>query len=346
MLLAKLEGLDDWVIALIHAAIAASIAVGLAFVAHFVLFRVLRRLSRLSSVESDNVVVQKLREPTRWSLVAVAIELAGESNPLLARMWGAVDRFVVPALLGWVVLSLVRALTLAMERRAEQAEDVLAARSRRTRLAIFSRTVSFVIVFVTIALMLLSIPGVRNIGVTLMASASLVGLAVGAAAQPALKSLIAGIQMALTEPIRIDDHVVIEGEAGRVEDIQMTYVVIRTSDERRLIVPTSKFLEGTFQNWSRVGGGISGSVVLPVRPGSPITPIRAAYLRILAEHKEWDKRTGSLQVSEAKVDSVELKLVMSAASPSALANLRLAMREAMLEWIRVEMPEAVTQPEK
>lgn len=328
------------------AAIAAGIAVALALLIHFVLFRVLTRLARLSSLESDDLVIERLRAPLRWAMVALAIELAGESSALLARLWGAVDRFVIPALMGWVALRLVKAYAIAAESRARLYEDDMAARSRRTRVAILSRTVRFVIVFVTIALMLLSIPGVRNIGVTLITSAGLAALAVGAAAQPALKSLIAGIQMALTEPIRIDDHVVVEGEAGRVEDIRMTFVVIRTADERRVIVPTLKFLDSTFQNWTRVGGGITGSVVVAVRPGTAIGPIRTAYEAMLAQRPEWDKRSGSLQVSESKIDTIELKLVMSAADPAALGTLRLAMREEVLEWLRVEMPEAVGLPAK
>jgi hypothetical protein len=147
--------------------------------------------------------------------------------------------------------------------------------------------------------------------------------------------------MAITEPIRIDDHVVIEGEQGRVEDIRMTYVVVRTGDERRVIVPTSKFLETTFQNWTRVGSGITGSVILAVNPGTAIAPIRATYERLLARHAEWDRRSGKLQVTASKVDMIELTLVMSAANPTDLSRLRLALREEMLEWLRENMPAAV-----
>jgi small-conductance mechanosensitive channel len=323
------------------AAVAAAVAVAIALAAHLLLFAVLSRLARLSPHGSDDVIVDRLRQPLRWSLVAVAISLAAEAQPGLAHLWDSVARFVVPALLGWTAFALVKAFAQAMDMRAEMARDELAARSRRTRIAIFSRSLGFVIVFVTVALMLLGIPGVRNVGVTLMASAGVVSLAVGIAAQPALKSLIAGIQMALTEPIRIGDLVVIDGETGRVEDIRMTYVVVRTADERRLIVPTAKFLETTFQNWTRVAGGITGSVVLPIVPGHPVAPIRAAFERLLAERAEWDRRTGELQVAEVKVDAVELKLVMSADNPAAMARLRFAMREAMLEWLRTEMPEAL-----
>lgn len=336
-----LDRLNQWAVQATEAAIAAGIAVVLALVLHALLFAILARVTRLSQLTSDQVVVDRLRQPLRWSLVAVAISLAAEAQPALAHLWESVARFVVPALLGWVAFSLVKSFAVAMDSHAELSMDELAARSRRTRIAILSRALGFVIVFVTVALMLLGIPGVRNVGVTLMASAGLAGLAVGAAAQPALKSLIAGIQMALTEPIRIGDLVVIEGESGRVEDIRMTYVVVRTADDRRLIVPTAKFLDTTFQNWTRVAGGITGSVVLPIVAGQPIAPIRAAFADLLKARPEWDRRTGELQVAEVKIDAVELKLVMSAADPTQMARLRSAMREAMLEWLREEMPGAL-----
>jgi small-conductance mechanosensitive channel len=335
------EVLLHWTAQATGAAIAAAVAVVVALAAHFVLFALLARVSRISDLTTDGLVVERLRQPLRWSLIAVAISLAGEGRPALAHLWESVARFVVPALLGWVAFALVRAFAVAMDSRAELSADEPASRSRRTRIAILSRTAGFVIVFVTVALMLLGIPGVRNVGVTLMASAGLAGLAVGAAAQPALKSLIAGIQMALTEPIRIGDIVVVEGENGQIEDIRMTYVVVRTGDARRLIVPTARFLETTFQNWTRVAGGLSGTVLLPIVPGHAIAPIRAAFEALLARQPDWDRRIGALQVSEVKPDTIELKLVLSAADPAALTRLRLAVREAMVEWLRTEMPDAL-----
>lgn len=323
------------------AAIAAGIAVAAAFALHWLLFAVLRRVAKFSHLPSDELVVDRLREPIRWSLVAVAISVAAEQQPALQTLWRVVDRFVVPALPGWVAFALVKAFQLAVDANARLAQDPFAAASRRTRVAILSRTVGFVIVFVTVALMLLAVPEVRQVGATLLASAGLVGLAVGAAAQPALKSLIAGVQMALTEPVRLGDMVTIDGESGRVEDIRMTYVVVVTGDERRVIVPTVKFLESTFQNWTRVGGGISGSVTLAVRPATPVAPLREAYLKLLAARPEWDKRKGALTVAEVKADSLDLSLTMSAKNPADLAALRPAMREAMLDWLRENCPEAL-----
>lgn len=330
-----------WAHTLTGAGIAAGIAIAVALGVHLALFAVLARFARMSAGPADNEVVERLRQPARWSMVAVAISLAAEANPVLAHGWDAIARFVVPALLGWTVFALVKAFATAIEARSDALEDELVARSRRTRVAILSRTAGFVIVLLTVALMLFNIPGVRSIGATLLASAGLATLAVGAAAQPALKSLIAGLQMAITEPIRIGDLVVIDGQTGRVEDIRMAFVIIRTGDERRVVVPTTRFLDQTFENWTRVNGGLTGSVLLPVKPCPPIAPIREAYLAALAANPDWDNRTGALNVADAKVGSIDLKLVMSAADPAALDRLRLAMREAMLEWLRENMADAL-----
>jgi small-conductance mechanosensitive channel len=332
--------LGHWSDRMTHTAIVLGVAVSAALVVHYLLFWLLRRFAQSSHSETDSAVVRRLNQPLRWALVAVAVSVAQDADALLGRVWDNFSRFIIPALLGWVVYALVKTFAEIMALRTEYVDDELVARSRRTRIALLSRTLGFIIVIITVALMMLEIPGVRQVGATLIASAGIIGLAIGAAAQPALKSLIAGMQIALTEPVRIGDFVVIDGESGRVEDIRLSYVVIRTVDERRFIVPTIKFLDTSFQNWTRVGG-ITGIVVLPIRPGFDIGPIRETYQRLLGAQDSWDGRTCALVVSEARVGSVELKLLMSAAEPGALSQLRSAMREAMLEWLRTDLPAAL-----
>ncbi|MDP9056059.1 MAG: mechanosensitive ion channel family protein [Pseudomonadota bacterium] len=329
-----------WSDRLTHTAIVVGVAVGVALAVHYVLFWLLRRVARASHSQTDTVIVRRLSQPLRWALVGVALSVVEDSDPLLARVWDQFSPFVIPALLGWVVLALVKTSARILALRTEQVDDEIVARSRRTRITLMSRTLSFLIVIITVALMMLEVPGVRQVGATLIASAGIIGLAIGAAAQPALKSLIAGMQIALTEPVRIGDFVVIDGESGRVEDIRLSYVVIRTIDERRFIVPTIKFLDTSFQNWTRVGG-ITGIVVLPIRPGFDIGPIRETYKRLLAAQAGWDGRTATLVVSEAHVGSIELKMLMSATEPGALAQLRSTIREAMLEWLRTDLPGAL-----
>jgi small-conductance mechanosensitive channel len=332
--------LMHWSGRLTHATVAAGSAILAALAVHALLFWLLRRIGRRSESRTETLAARGFNQSMRWAFIATGFALAADADKMVAHIWAALDGFVVPAITGWVIHAGVKTAADLLSERSAAHDDELTARTRRTRITIFSRSAGFVIIFVTVAMILLGFPAVRHVGATLIASAGLFGLAIGAAAQPALKSLVAGIQIALTQPIRIGDFVVVDNENGRVEDIRLSYVVVRTGDERRLIIPTTKFLDTTFQNWTRVGG-ITGSVVLPIKPGFAIAPMREAYLAMLAQNADWDERTGSLLVSEAKVGYVEIKLVMSAAGPNALAELRLAMREAMLEWLRVHQPESL-----
>ena len=250
-------------------------------------------------------------------------------------------QFLRPALLGWIAYTLVKAFTAALEIRLELSADPVAMRSRRTRIAVLSRTATFAIIIITVGLMLLTIPAVRNIGTTLLASAGLAALAVGAAAQPALKSLIAGLQVALTEPFRIGDLVKIDGETGRVEEVRMSFVTVRTWDERVLVVPTSRFLDDSFENWSRKNERLTGPVFLHLDPATKVAPIREEFERFVAAHELYDGRAIALLMTEAYPESIELRLSMSAASISDLWQLRCATREHMLDWIQDNMPDAL-----
>ena len=320
----------------------AAIGVAVALLVHHLLYRLLDRLARASESKADDVVVAALRSPTRYAMIALGLAFEARMSALIAEVWDKLAGFVMPALVGWIALSSLNAFVTATTLQGEPAlADDKEARRRRTRLAIFARIGAFLIVFLTVGLMLLSIPGVRDVGLTLMASAGLAGLAVGAAAQPALKSLIAGLQMALTEPIHIGDLVVVDGQSGRVEDIKTTYVVLRTWDERRAVVPTAKFLETTFVNWTRDGSELTGTVMLHLDPLAEIAPLRAEFERQVAAHPLWDRRSADLHVTEASAGSIEVRLAMTARDPGALFELRAAIREDMLAWIREHQPGAI-----
>ena len=327
-----------------YVALVAAVAVAAALILHRLLFGILLRLSRKSQSEADDLVLQTLTNPIKWAMIAVALVLAAQTTPILASLWQTIAGFVVPALVGWIALAIVRAWVDAVEMRLDLAvEDNLRARRRQTRLRILGRIATFLIVFVTVALILLAIPGVRDVGVTLMASAGLAALAVGAAAQPALKSLIAGIQMALTEPIRIGDAVVIGGEWGWIEDIRTTYVVVKVWDERRLVVPTNKFLEEIFQNWTKTTSRLMGTVFLYVDPAARLDPIREKALALIAGNPRWDGRVKHMQVTDLSRDAIEIRLLMTAKDSPSLFDLRCDVREAMIAWLADTMPEAIVR---
>ena len=310
------------------ALLAAVLGIAFGLLLHRLLFDLLRRLARSNETQSDDIIVEALARPARWALATLGLVIAARHTPALGNLWQAIGGLVMPLLLGWIAFSLVKGFAEAMMLHAETAEDVAAARSRRTRVAILSRTALTVIVIVTV-------------GVTLMASAGLAALAVGAAAQPALKSLIAGLQMAITEPLRIGDLVVVDGHTGRVEEIRMSFVTVRTWDERVIVVPTSRFLDQSFENWSRRSEKLTGPVFLHLSPATEIAPIRAEFLRYIETQDLWDGRTAALMMTEAYPESIELRLGMSAATIGDLWELRCAVREHMIDWLRREMPGAL-----
>ncbi|WP_132264541.1 mechanosensitive ion channel domain-containing protein [Novosphingobium sp. PhB57] len=339
-----LDGLPDWAERPLMAVLAALIGLVLALAVHTLLFRILNRIAHRSASEADDLVVNRLNRPTRWAFLAMGVVLAARETPALESVWERFAPFVMPLLTGWVAVAVLRAFVEAMIVRADiSVENNRNARRRRTRLAIFSRIGTFLIVFLTVSGMLASVPGVREIGVTLMASAGLAALAVGAAAQPALKALIAGFQMAMTEPISIDDVIILDGEWGRIEDIRTTYVVVRLWDDRRLVVPSNRFLEDTFQNWTKTTSQLLGTVFLYLDQGTEIGPIREEYSRQITAHRLWDKRAQVLQVTDCKDEAIEVRLLMSAKDGPTLFDLRCEIRESMMDWIRRNQPEALVR---
>lgn len=323
------------------AVVALIAAVSVAYILYRVCFAILSRLTAASQTYADDLVIQSIRRPVKWSLIAISVTVVAQGNDALAFVWEPIAQFVRPALLGWIAYTLVKAFTAAMEIRLESSDDPVAMRSRRTRLEILSRTATFAIIFITVGLMLFAIPAVKSIGTTLLASAGLAALAVGAAAQPALKSLIGGIQMALTEPLRIGDLVVVDGHTGRVEEIRMSFITVRTWDQRAIIVPTTSVLDHSFENWSRKSEELTGPVMLHLDPATKIAPIRAELERFVGEQSLWDGRTVQCLMTEAYPESVELRLAVSARTIGDLWQLRCDVREHMIDWLREEMPDAL-----
>ena len=322
-------------------AIGLAIPTLVALVLHWLAFAVLRRVTRSSHTQVDDAIVDAMCRPARWALVAIAVAISAQTDALVGFGWDLTASYLVPALLGWVVYAVIGGFMAGLAAEAAASEDPIAMRSRLTRVAILGRTAKVAIVIITVSLILFNVPGVRQVGVTLMASAGLAALAVGAAAQPALKSLIAGVQMAVTQPLRLGDMIKIDGQAGRVEEIRMSFVTVRTWDERLLVVPTSRFLDGSFENWSRVSEKLTGPVFLHLDPATEVGPIRAEFERWVEAQDEWDHRTATLLMTEARPESIELRLSVSAGAIGDLWTLRCKLREHMLGWLRREMPESL-----
>jgi small-conductance mechanosensitive channel len=217
-------------------------------------------------------------------------------------------------------------------------EDNLKERKIRTQLQFIRKFVVALIVLITVALVLLSFESMRKIGTGLLTGVGVGGIIIGFAAQKSLGNLLAGFQIAFTQPIRIDDVVIVEGEWGRVEEITLTYVVINIWDQRRLILPITYFIEKPFQNWTRVSAQLLGTVFLYLDYTIPIPPLREELTRLLTSHQLWDKRVNVVQVTDNKERTIEVRFLMSARNSSQAFDLRCDVREQMIEFIRTNYP--------
>lgn len=335
----------EWANPMIFGLFAVAASIVIALVAHAIVFGILRRVSRRSDNKVSQIFLSRLAAPTRWIAIGIALNLTLRSLPLAEESILALQQiaaFILPLFIGWFALACLRAtqeMIVAQEDISQP--NNLAARRKRTRVSILGRIGAFAIIFLTVCMMLIAIPGVRSVGVTLMASAGLAGLAIGAAAQPALKNLIAGIQMAFSEPIRIDDVVIVAGEWGRIEEIRLTYVVVKVWDERRLIVPVSKFLEETFQNWTRESSALLGTAFVYVDPSANVAQIREHLRTIVEKHPKWDGRVIGLQVTDIKSEVMELRALVSAADAGQAFDLRCDVREALMAYIAQSMPDSL-----
>ena len=248
----------------------------------------------------------------------------------------------MPLLWGWLVIAGIRFLKSYVYARNDLGvEDNLAARRRRTRADILTRIAVIVVLIVSAGLMLLGIPAVREIGLAVMASAGIAGLAVGVAAQPLLKNLVGGFQLAFTEPVRIDDVIVYRGEWGRIERIGLTYVVLRIWDERRMVVPLTWFIENPFQNWTRRSADLLGTAFLWLDYRAPIVAIRGELERICKGEALWDGRVCVTQVTETTDHTLQVRLLVSARNSGDAFDLRCIVRERMLDFLAREHPQAL-----
>jgi small-conductance mechanosensitive channel len=216
--------------------------------------------------------------------------------------------------------------------------DNLRERKIRTQLLYLRQVITGFIILLTIAAVLLTFDTMRRLGAGLLTGVGIGGIVVGFAAQRSLANLLAGFQIAFTQPIRIDDVVVVEGEWGRVEEITLTYVVVNIWDERRLILPITYFIEKPFQNWTRNSSQIIGSVFLYTDYNLPMEPLRAELNRLLEAQPLWDKRVKVLQVTNTTGQHVELRILVSAANSGQAFDLRCFIREQMIAFINREFP--------
>jgi small-conductance mechanosensitive channel len=282
---------------------------------------------------------------------------AGLAFPLIAalsvvpdlRITPSVDRMLVRGVqigsivaIAWGVVATIGLYSDLLKRRYRiDVEDNLRARQVETRMDILARAAITIIVVVAAGLALMTFPSIRAIGTTLLASAGAAGIIVGLAARPFFENLVAGIQIALTQPIRLDDVVIVEGEYGRIERIGETYVVVALWDRRSMVLPLTYFIEKPFQNWTRSGSALLGTVFLYVDYSVPVDAIRAQLATILEGEKLWDGAVAGVQMTDAKEGTVEIRVLVSARNSPQLFDLRCNVRERLVAWLQTAYPNAL-----
>ncbi|MFC4764482.1 mechanosensitive ion channel family protein [Dyella koreensis] len=326
-------------------ALTVAVALGVAFILRCTAYVAMRRLARGHPVITS--MLSRANAPMEWLMPLLTVAIALRVVPDLESLRGqeSFNHLLLVALIAvctWLALRCIGALEdLAMRLYPIDGADNLRARSVVTQVRVLSRTGMVIVVLAGLAAVLMTIPGVRQFGASLLASAGLAGLAIGIAAKPVLSNLIAGLQIALTQPIRLDDVVIIKGEWGRIEEITGTYVVVRIWDERRLVVPLNYFIENPFENWTRRTARLIGTVFLWVDYRLPLAPLRTELERLCREAPEWDGRVCVLQVVEAGERAMQLRALVSSADSGQGWDLRCRVREGLIGFVQREYPECL-----
>jgi len=216
--------------------------------------------------------------------------------------------------------------------------DNLKERKIRTQLQFIRRLAIGLIFIITVCAILLSFNNLRTLGTSLLTGVGVGGIIIGFAAQKSLGNLLAGFQIAFTQPLRIDDVLVVEGEWGRVEEITLTYVVLNIWDQRRLILPINYFIEKPFQNWTRNSADILGTVFIYLDFSIPLDPLRKEFTRLLEANPLWDKRINVMQVTNITEKTMEIRALMSASSSGNAFDLRCDIREGLITFVQNKYP--------
>ncbi|KQT27508.1 MULTISPECIES: mechanosensitive ion channel family protein [Bradyrhizobium] len=291
-----------------------------------------------------SVFIDRTAGPAQMALCLAAVALVLPLAPLDDAIRTPLTRlFVVAfiALIGWISIRIVDMSAARYLQNFRVVTENFIARKHVTQVRVFKRVTDTIIVVITVSTALMTFDSVRQYGVSLFASAGAAGIIVGLAARPLLSNLIAGLQIAITQPIRIEDAVIIENEWGWVEDIASTYVVIRLWDWRRMVVPLSYFIEKPFQNWTRDTASLIGVIALHVDYRADVARIRQWLEEVVKKSKLWDGEVVNLQVVDADARTIELRALVSARNAPQSWDLRCEIREKLVAFIRDEMPEAL-----
>ncbi len=333
--------LGDWILSI--GILFAAVLLGV--IVHWIGLHIVARIARRTSQLLHDSILRHCSGPSRIIFPFIFLYLclpSLEFSKSVIEVMGDLIFVLFIVSVAWLFIRLIYVLEDMVTLKYDiMLEDNLRARRIRTQFGIVKRILIVIIVIFSITAALMSFEKFRNIGTGILASAGLLGLVVGLAAQRILGNLLAGIQIALTQPIRLDDVVVVENEWGKVEEISLTYIVIRLWDLRRLVLPISYFIEKPFQNWTRATADIVGTVLFYVDYSVPVQPIREELLRILKGSGLWDGKNWGLDVTNTSEHTVELRALMGSPNSDTLWRLRCQVRENLIEFIQRTYPHAL-----
>ena len=322
------------------------VAAGLILVSqlvHRVLRPVLIRLAGWSV--TLQAVLRRLDKPAQLLVPLIALQVLWQGTPetvpgiALVEHWNGVLLIIAATLM---CTGAIQGVTDGVAARYPvDVDDNLAARRIQTQTKLLARTAKGAVLLAGMAFVLMTFPRARQLGASLLASAGVAGLIVGIAARSVFGNLLAGLQIALAQPIRIDDVLIVEGEWGRVEEITATYVVIRIWDERRLIVPLSWFIEHPFQNWTRTSAELLGTVMLWVDFRTGLEPLRAEALRLCEASSNWDRRVCVVQVTDTNERAMQVRVLVSASASGSNFDLRCEVREGLIAFLARTAPDCL-----
>lgn len=243
-------------------------------------------------------------------------------------------------IISWLIISAVKGIKVYVLAQYDiSSKDNLKARKIHTQLTMLERMLIAIVIIISVAIILMMIPTIHKIGVSLLASAGIAGIIIGFAAQRSIALILAGFQIAITQPIRLEDVVIVEGEWGWIEEITLTYVVIRIWDKRRLIVPINYFIEKPFQNWTRTTAEILGTVFIHVDYAFPVDKMREKLTETLNGTDLWDGKVNVLQVTDSNDRTLELRALVSAVDSPTAWDLRVLVREQLIKFVQKEYPQ-------
>jgi small-conductance mechanosensitive channel len=334
-----LPDLHDWLTPLASAFGAAVVGI----LAYLVVRPIARRISRHAPVAQ--AVNRQIDKPLRWLLPLMAVQVALEGTPdTLAHVDGVrqlVTVLLIAAFTGAAIAAVRGVADAVALLHPQDVADNLAARRVLTQTRVLARIAMGIALFAGLAFILLTFPRARQFGTSLLASAGLSALVIGLAARSVFGNLLAGLQIALSQPIRIDDVLIVQGEWGRVEEITSTYVVLKIWDERRLVIPLQWFIDNPFQNWTRTTSQIIGSVLFWVDYTTDLAPLRAEATRLAQGSKDYDGRVCLLQVVDTSERAMQLRLIVSSPSAGQSWDLRCLLREGLIALMQRDHPNAL-----